>query len=79
MARGSGGSQDSSGGQGSSGGDGDGYPGGAPAPASVTYEAINLFGRGTGHRVSVQQGDILPVLPRGFGWVLAQPDAAPEA
>jgi hypothetical protein len=45
---------------------------GSPAPATATYESVNLFGRRTGHRVTVQQGDSLPPLPRGFGWVLPE-------
>jgi len=49
--------------------DGQEYPGGTPAPASATYETVNLFGRKTGHRITARQGEILPALPRGFGWV----------
>lgn len=52
--------------------DGRGYPGGTPAPASGTYETVNLFGRATGHRVVVQQDEILPSLPRGFTWVMVR-------
>jgi hypothetical protein len=52
--------------------DGQGYPGGTPAPASATYETVNLFGRRTGHRIVAQQGDILPALPRGFTWIAVE-------
>jgi hypothetical protein len=52
--------------------DGREYPGGTPAPVSATYETVNLFGSVTGHRVVVQQGDILPALPRGFTWVIVE-------
>jgi hypothetical protein len=48
------------------------YPGGTPAPASATYETVNLFGSATGHRVVVQQGETLPALPRGFTWVMVE-------
>jgi hypothetical protein len=51
---------------------GHGYLGGTPAPASATYETVNLFGRGTGHRVVAQQGEILPALPRGFTWIVVE-------
>ncbi|HTW69609.1 MAG TPA: hypothetical protein VME47_06970 [Acetobacteraceae bacterium] len=51
------------------------FPGDSPAPASGTYETVNLFGRRTGHRVTVGQGEPLPVLPRGFAWVRVPPDA----
>ena len=71
MARGSGGSH------GDPGTDGQEYPGGTPAPATGVYETVNLFGRRTGHRVEVQQGETLPVLPRGFGWVVVQSDLPP--
>jgi hypothetical protein len=45
---------------------------GIPAPASATYETVNLFGRKTGHRIVVAQGEILPVLPRGFSWAIVE-------
>ncbi len=48
------------------------YPGGIPAPASATYETVNLFGRKTGHRVTLDQGAMLPALPRGFTWVIVE-------
>ncbi|HUB12073.1 MAG TPA: hypothetical protein VMB34_08955 [Acetobacteraceae bacterium] len=48
------------------------YPAGAAAPASAAYESVNLFGRRTGHRITVRQGEILPVLPRGFNWVIVE-------
>lgn len=44
------------------------YKGGTPAPASGTYEQLNVFGRATGHRVAVRKGESLPPLPRGFTW-----------
>jgi hypothetical protein len=46
------------------------YPPETPAPASATYETVNLFGRKTGHRVALEQGQSLPALPRGFSWVI---------
>jgi hypothetical protein len=51
---------------------GEAYSAGTPAPASGTYETVNLFGRRTGHRVAVAQGELLPALPRGFNWALAE-------
>jgi hypothetical protein len=44
------------------------YMGGTRAPASGTYEQLNVFGRATGHRVAVKKDDPLPPLPRGFTW-----------
>lgn len=44
------------------------YMGGMLAPASGTYEQLNVFGRATGHRVAVEKGDPLTPLPRGFSW-----------
>ena len=44
------------------------YPAGTPAPESGSYEQLNIFGRATGHRVTVEQGMPLPPLPRGFAW-----------
>jgi hypothetical protein len=52
--------------------DGTEYSAGIPAPASGTYETLNLFGRRTGHRVVLAQGEILPALPRGFTWLLVE-------
>jgi hypothetical protein len=52
--------------------DGQGYPGGTPAPATATYETVNLFGRRTGHRVAAVQGQLLPALPRGFTWIMVE-------
>jgi hypothetical protein len=48
------------------------YPGGTLAPASATYETVNLFGRKTGHWIVSAQGEILPVLPRGFSWTIVE-------
>jgi hypothetical protein len=62
---------------GSRGGTGNGdeeYPGGSLAPAPGAYETVNLFGRRTGHRVIVGDDEMLPVLPRGFGWVRVRAD-----
>lgn len=55
---------------GGSGRDEQEYSGDTPAPQGGTYETVNLFGRRTGHRVTVREGETLPLLPRGFGWVL---------
>lgn len=44
------------------------YSGGVPAPASGTFKELNVFGRATGHRVTVRKGEPLPPLPRGFTW-----------
>jgi hypothetical protein len=52
--------------------DGQEYPGGTPAPASATYETVNLFGRKTGHRIVAEQGEVLPALPRGFTWAIVE-------
>jgi hypothetical protein len=52
--------------------DGQEYPGGSSAPASATYETVNLFGRKTGHRIVAEQGEILPALPRGFTWAIVE-------
>jgi len=57
--------------------DGQEYTGGTPAPASATYETVNLFGRRTGHCIVARQGEILPALPRGFAWVAPRPQTAP--
>ena len=46
---------------------------GTPAPASGSYEQHNVFGRATGHLVTVAQGQPLPALPRGFAWRLLGP------
>jgi hypothetical protein len=54
------------------------HPGGTPAPASATYETVNLFGRRTGHRITVRMGDILPALPRGFGWIAVRAEDGPD-
>ena len=48
------------------------YTGGTPAPASGTYEQLNVFGRATGQRVAVRKGKPLPPLPRGFTWRLVE-------
>lgn len=59
--------------------DGAEIAGNAPAPATATYETANLFGRRTGHRIAVQQGDILPALPRGFTWTIVGDADGPAA
>ena len=52
--------------------DGQEFPGSVPAPAAGTYETVNMFGRRTGHRIAAAAGDTLPVLPRGFTWMLLE-------
>jgi hypothetical protein len=44
-------------------------PGGF-APVAGTYEEVDVFGKPTGNRVTVGEGDQLPRSPRGFGWRL---------
>jgi hypothetical protein len=44
---------------------------GQPAPASGTYEQINVFGSPTGVRVTVAQGQPLPMAPVGYSWAIA--------
>jgi hypothetical protein len=48
------------------------YTGETPAPASGTYDQLNVFGRATGHRVTVDKDEPLPPLPRGFKWRLSE-------
>jgi hypothetical protein len=48
--------------------------GGTAAPRTGTYEIANLFGRQTGHRVMLREGEQLPPLPRGFTWVVPVSD-----
>jgi hypothetical protein len=44
-------------------------PGGF-APVAGTYEEVDVFGKPTGNRVTVGEGEQLPRSPRGFGWRL---------
>jgi hypothetical protein len=41
---------------------------GEPARHTGRYDELNVFGRQTGRTIEVEQGDRLPVLPRGFTW-----------
>jgi hypothetical protein len=51
------------------------HPPGQPAPASATYEQMNVFGSPIGIRVKVMHGDPLPEAPIGHGWTVAENDA----
>ena len=46
------------------------HEGGDPAPEDGHYEALNVFGRETGHIFQAKAGDRLPDLPKGFSWRL---------
>lgn len=41
---------------------------GDPAPNDGRYEALNVFGRETGHVIQLNAGERLPDLPKGFSW-----------
>ena len=47
---------------------------GERARYSGDYEERNVFDTATGKRIYVDQGAILPVLPRGFTWRLVMRD-----
>jgi hypothetical protein len=47
------------------------YIPGQSAPASGTYEQINVFGSPTGVRVTVAEGQPLPTAPVGHNWAIA--------
>ncbi len=49
------------------------YAPGTPAPASGTYEQRNVLGSPTGLRVTMSEGEELPVAPRGFTWARVEP------
>jgi hypothetical protein len=55
------------------------YVPGQSAPASGTYEQINVFGSPTGIRVDVAHGQPLPAVPVGYGWRIAENDAEKNA
>ena len=44
------------------------FPPGTTAPASGTYEQLNVLGSVTGTKISVAEGQTLPAAPRGFTW-----------
>jgi hypothetical protein len=48
------------------------HQGGHPAPASATYEQVNLFGTLTGVRIDVACGNPLPGTPIGHGWAMLE-------
>ena len=48
---------------------------GQPAPASATYEQMNVFGSPTGIRVNATRGHPLPEAPIGHGWAVVEGDA----
>jgi hypothetical protein len=48
---------------------------GEPAPVAATYEQLNIFGRPTGVRVDVAQGEPFPDAPRWHTWRLVKGDA----
>ena len=41
---------------------------GSHAPATGHYEELNVFGMRTGKVEHVQEGEPLPIAPRGFTW-----------
>jgi hypothetical protein len=49
---------------------------GEAAPAGGIYEQLNIFGRPTGIRISVEQGHPMPSAPLGHSWALIEEDAA---
>ena len=52
------------------------YAPGETAPATGTYELLNVFGRATGIRASVTQGHPFPAAPRSHRWTPAGTAAA---
>jgi hypothetical protein len=46
---------------------------GDPAPETGRYEEYDVPGYSTGRIVHVNEGDPLPVAPRGFTWRAHQP------
>lgn len=48
------------------------HPPGHPAPATATYEQINVFGSPTGIVAHVPHGHPLPPAPVGHGWAIGQ-------
>ena len=48
------------------------YAPGVRAPASGTYEQLNVLGSSTGLRVAITQGETLPAAPRGFTWIMVE-------
>ena len=51
-------------------------PPGGSAPASGTYEELNVLGKPTGRRVTIKATEQLPASPRGFHWRLVTNRAA---
>jgi hypothetical protein len=51
---------------------------GDPAPISGVYRLINVLGGRTQVAAHVEQGQPLPVAPRGFGWQLERQREAPD-
>ena len=48
------------------------HPPGHLAPATATYEQMNVFGSPTGIRVRVPRGHPLPDAPIGHEWTVAE-------
>ena len=48
------------------------HPPGHPAPATATYEQVNVFGSPTGIKIRVPRGHPLPKAPVGHGWAVAE-------
>lgn len=46
----------------------DEFEAGDHAPAAGLYLQLNVLGTLTGETVEMQQGEMLPALPRGFSW-----------
>ncbi|HLJ06328.1 MAG TPA: hypothetical protein VKT26_08650 [Acetobacteraceae bacterium] len=52
---------------------------GERAPATGSYEELNVFGVRTGKVLHIRTGEALPAAPRGFSWRLAQRSASSGA
>lgn len=55
------------------------YAPGTTAPASGTYEQLNVLGAVTGVRLTIAKGQALPPAPRGFTWSVVEDAADREA
>ena len=55
------------------------YRPGEPAPVGGIYRLFNVLGSRTQVCTHVEQGEPLPVAPRGFGWQLERSGGAPAA
>ena len=48
------------------------HPPGHPAPATATYEQVNVFGSPTGIRIRVPRGHPLTNAPASHEWTVAE-------